>query len=426
MNYLFIMLLLCVSSSAHAVEWMTHGSLKNETAYFISGQQRFDKIQNRIDLKPEALLSDRWEFRGRFLAWYDAAMDVEATNKTSLTKGIKDYYRFYAQSKEAYFLYGGDDFDFSIGQQQVVWGKTDGLRMLDVINPLDMREFILDDFLDSRIGLWSAKLNGYTDIAGLESEFEFIVVPDARPVKLAPSGSRWAYRFPPPPAGINVAIAAANKPMWRPSDIEAGMAWRSNIAGWDISLNWYYGWKDTPNLLKKLVPGLLTITPAYHRMHTVGGSFSNAFGAMVLRTEIAANIGETVDAIGFTHATSTQKMTTFNASVGIDYNKYNWRISPQFFIRHLSKWKPNIAEDQASGFVSLMVSTDYLNEKLKPDAILLYDWADGSWMFRPKVAYEWNDNIALRAGLDMLGGNNGFFGQFANNDRVFTEFEYTF
>lgn len=425
-SFLMIAAVLLFPAAAFSIEWTMHGSLKNESAYFISGETRLDKLQNRLDLKPEAILSDRWEFRGRVLGWYDAAMDIEPTNRTDLTPGIKQHYRTYLQSKEAYLLYGGDDFDFRIGQQQIVWGKTDGLRMLDIINPLDMREFILDDFLDSRIGLWSARLNWYTDIGGSEHEFEFIIIPDARPGKFAPAGSRWAFALPAAPAGSTLAVKAGAEPSWRPSDIEAGMAWRSNISGWDLSLNWFYGWKDSPNMQKRATPGLMTLTPVYQRMNTVGGSFSNAFGAVVLRGEVAVNIAEGINKTGVTPTTSIGRQTTVNAAFGLDYTKNNWRVSPQFFIRYLPGWDNSVAEDQASGFVSLIVSTDYLNEKLKPEVIGLYDWADGSWMMRPKVSYEFSDEVTARVGVDLFGGSNGFFGQFDKNDRVYTEAEYTF
>jgi len=418
--------LLMLPSAASAIEWTMHGSLKNETTYFISGEKRLDKLQNRLELKPEVILSDRWEFRGRVLAWHDAAMNIEPTNTTDLTAGIKQHYSTYLQSKEAYLLYGGDDFDFRIGQQQIVWGKTDGLRMLDIINPLDMREFILDDFLDSRIGLWSARLNWYTDIGGSEHEFEFIVIPDARPGEFAPTGSRWAYALPALPAGTALAVAAGDEPGWRAADAEVGVAWRANISGWDLSLNWFYGWKDTPAMQKELTPGLMTLTPVYQRMNTVGGSFSNAFGPMVLRGELAVNIGEGINRTGVTAVSSTGREITVNAAFGLDYTKNNWRISPQFFIRYLPGWNDTIAEDQASGFFSLMVSTDYMNEKLKPEMIGLYDWADGSWMIRPKLSYEFSDQITARLGIDIFGGSKGFFGQFDKNDRVYSEIEYTF
>jgi len=404
-----------------------HGSIKNETSYFISGEKRLDKLQNRLDLKPEAMLTDRLEFRGRALLWYDAAMDIEASNVTDLTPAVKKHYRTYIKSKEAYLLYGGDAFDLRLGQQQIVWGKTDGLRMLDIVNPLDMREFLLDDFLDSRIGLVAARLNYYTYLNDHEHEFEFIVIPDARPTELAPTGSRWAYVLPTLPAGITPVILKGEEPNWSAGNTEYGVAWRANLDGWDLSLNWFYGWKDTPNLQKKLSGATMFITPVYSRMHAVGGSFSNAFGAFVVRAEMAVNINEGLDANGITAASSVVQHTTLNAAVGVDYTTNNWTVSPQFFVRHLTGWDTNISEDRTSGFVSLRLATDYLNEKLKPEVSGLYNWADRSWMVRPKASYECSDHIKAIVGIDLFGGqSSSFFGQFNDNDRVYGELEYTF
>ena len=418
--------LLLIPAASQAVEWTLHGAIKNETAWFVSGEKRLDKLQNRLDMKPEAILPGGWEFRGRLLGWYDAAMDIEPTNTTDLTPGIKKHYRTYLRSKEAYLLYAGMDFDLRLGQQQIVWGKTDGLRMLDIVNPLDMREFMLDDFLDSRIGLVSARLNWYADLGGDMHEFEFILIPDARPVEMAPTGSRWAFALPTLPAGVVPAMRSGHEPGWSPGEMEAGAAWRANISGWDLSLNWFYGWKDTPAIEKSLAGAVITLTPVYLRMHTVGGSFSNAFGPVVVRGELAANIGEPVNLTGVTPASSVGRETTLNAAFGLDYSKNNWRVSPQFFIRHLPGWDSSVAEDRSSGFVSLMISTDYMNEKLKPEVIALFDWADAGWMVRPKISYEFSDQIIGRLGADLFGGSKGFFGQFNKNDRIYSEIEYTF
>lgn len=422
-----LLVFLLAPSMASAFDWTLHGSLKNETAYFISGERRLDKMQNRLELKPEAVLTDRLEFRGRALLWYDAAMDMVSNNSTDLTAAIKNHYRDYTRVKEAYFLYGGDDFDFRLGQQQIVWGKTDGLRMLDIVNPLDMREFILDDFLDSRIGLIAARLNYYAYLGGSEHEFELIIIPDAKVAETAPVGSRWGFTLPTVPAGITPVILAGEEPNWTAKNVEYGAAWRSNLSGWDLSLNWFYGWKDTPNLQKQLLGSTMFITPVYSRMHTVGGSFSNAFGAWVVRGEMAANIDEGVDTNGVTVATSVTEQTTLNAAVGVDYTANNWMISPQLFVRHVTGWSTDILEDQSSGFVSLRIATDYMNEKLKPEVIGLYSWSDQSWMLRPKVSYEFTDSIKATAGIDLFGGSaSTFFGQFDDNDRIYSELEYTF
>ncbi|NOR72167.1 MAG: hypothetical protein GQ532_21190, partial [Methylomarinum sp.] len=58
-----------------------------------------------------------------------------------------------------FYLQGaiGDTF-LTLGKQQIVWGKADGLKVLDIVNPQSFREFILDDFDSSRIPLWTVNI----------------------------------------------------------------------------------------------------------------------------------------------------------------------------------------------------------------------------------------------------------------------------
>ena len=56
-----------------------------------------------------------------------------------------------AEIRDAYLEFGLDNGLLRIGKQQIVWGRLDGIKVLDTVNPQDFREFILDDFDDSRI-----------------------------------------------------------------------------------------------------------------------------------------------------------------------------------------------------------------------------------------------------------------------------------
>lgn len=60
--------------------------------------------------------------------------------------------------REFYVEFPSDNFYFTLGKQQVVWGKADGLKVLDIVNPQSYREFILEDFDDSRIPQWIANI----------------------------------------------------------------------------------------------------------------------------------------------------------------------------------------------------------------------------------------------------------------------------
>ncbi len=53
---------------------------------------------------------------------------------------------------------GQEIFFLKLGKQQVVWGRTDLFRVLDVINPVDYsRNNIYDELPDIRIPMWIAQ-----------------------------------------------------------------------------------------------------------------------------------------------------------------------------------------------------------------------------------------------------------------------------
>jgi hypothetical protein len=48
-------------------------------------------------------------------------------------------------------------------------------------------------------------------------------------------------------------------------------------------------------------------------------------------------------------------------------------------------------------------------------------------MLRPRVAWNFEKNWRVLAGVDVFNGPQlGFFGRFANRDRVYTELRYSF
>lgn len=63
-----------------------------------------------------------------------------------------------AYVKKTFGLADGTDLFVKLGKQQVVWGRTDLFRVLDVINPVDYsRNNIYDELQDIRIPMWIAQ-----------------------------------------------------------------------------------------------------------------------------------------------------------------------------------------------------------------------------------------------------------------------------
>jgi hypothetical protein len=90
-------------------------------------------------------------------------------------------------------------------------------------------------------------------------------------------------------------------------------------------------------------------------------------------------------------------------------------------------YEEGIYEDQVQNNLSLWVQGKFINETLKPELLTIYGSNDGSWLIRPKVAYDFTDHVVVTAGIDILEGSpRSFFGQFDTNDRIYVEFKYSF
>lgn len=75
------------------------------------------------------------------------------------------------------FSDGEDRLLFSIGRQQIIWGRTDLFRVLDVINPVDFSiNNIYDELLDTRHPQWIAATEYQAGGVGIFQDLNFQVV----------------------------------------------------------------------------------------------------------------------------------------------------------------------------------------------------------------------------------------------------------
>ncbi len=108
-------------------------------------------------------LDDHVQLTGIVRIRGDASDKLEPGRPDENTRGVMNRRLFAgtALDLELREFYADIDLDrvyLRLGKQQVVWGEADGLKVLDVLNPQSFREFILADFEDSRIPLWTANV----------------------------------------------------------------------------------------------------------------------------------------------------------------------------------------------------------------------------------------------------------------------------
>lgn len=335
-----------------------------------------------------------------------------------------------AELRELYLDFTVNNTSIILGKQQIVWGKSDGLKVLDVVNPQDFREFILDDFDQSRIPLWS--INTETDISDIT--LQFIIIADQTYHELAENNATYAFTspliIPPTPPGSLLIVNPTLVPDKSIEDSDVGIRLTSFWHGWDLTINYLYHYNDTPVLFRtlNLTPGGLEviISPRHTRNHLLGGTFSNSFGDLTLRGEVGYSTDRFISTTDATDNDGVIKSNELSYVLGFDwFGLTDTFISLQLFQTYLDNHKTEMIVEEVTSIATFLVRNDYLNETLNTEVLWLHDIDIDDGLVRPKISYDINDELRASAGLDIFyGKKTGTFGQFKDTDRLMFNLTY--
>jgi hypothetical protein len=193
-------------------------------------------------------------------------------------------------------LASGATWNFQLGKQQVVWGRTDLFRVLDVINPMDYsRNNIYDEMQDIRIPMWIATAE-YRMGAGEvfeDNNIQFVWNFDKfRPHNLGQGGTpnqildvgdffrsmkncwdngctvaNFALARPDMPGYATnfgpgqLGIRQANLPEWSMRNTQFGVKWEGVLHGTSFSLNALTYRSQLPSLRNLPSKGVATNNP---------------------------------------------------------------------------------------------------------------------------------------------------------------------
>lgn len=331
--------------------------------------------------------------------------------------------------REFYFDADWGGIYWRLGKQQVVWGQADGLRVLDVINPLDFREFILPEFEDNRIPLWMANVE-----IPINDEWaaQLLVIPDQTYNELPQRGTVFTMRsplvIPEIPLGVPVRLGREERPQRTFKDADAGARLSAFLGGWDVSLNYLYHYQDQPVLYRQVSEYGINIAPAYERTHLVGGSFSNVFGNTTFRSEV----GYSSDRFFLTNDATAEEGVfntgEFSYVLGVDYQGWrDWFVSAQLFQSILVDPVHGMARDKAETSATFLLRRYFMNESLEAEALLIQSVNRADGVLQASLEFEWSTNIRLMLGADLFFGTSaGLYGQFEENNRVTIGIEFGF
>lgn len=370
---------------------------------------------------PYDWMSSRTRVRGEVeRVWGNSTAFVSA----NLTYNTLLQARTGIQLREAYLDHRSEHWGLRAGRQLVIWGVADALRITDQVSPMDMTEFLAQDYDDIRQPVNALRLYAFTPIMKVEAVvvplFEGYVLPvdRANPWSVLPTGTALPLRYAP----------EGCEPKFRMKNVEYGARLGFNLPGVDFSLTGLYTWNKQPVVAYELGLGELLVKPQYYRMGMVGADISVPWGQVVLRGEGAFNIGKHYSYTPF--APSVQKgFNAVNWMVGLDWYAPNeWTISGQFSMEDILNYEDCIAQKNHQMLGTLNVSKKLINSTLQLSDFTYYDITNRGWFSRFSVDYALSDQIHLSCGYDWLGGrkDEGIFGRYRKNSEVWVKARYSF
>ena len=266
--------------------------------------------------------------------------------------------------------------DAKVGRQIVVWGKSDNIRITDILNPTDNTTPGMVDIKDLRLGRVMTKLDYYIN----KWSFSTILLHENR-FSMMPKLRSDYY------------LGEATK---TPSDSIAN----SSIA---LSANGNFEGQDIAFYLANQYVDNKT-----YKSNMLGLAYNKVINSFLLKTEMAY----------FDNYDSATVKSKIDSLVGVEYSGIS-DGSVSF----------EIANKNDDMQYALRYTQSFINQTL--DFNILYsgfgkELEDGGFV-RGWIDYDYNDEIALNFGvINYLGGDVAMFEKIKDNDRVFASLTYSF
>jgi len=393
------------------------------------------RARTKLDLSVEMRHSDNWKSRIEVMGWYDASWAIHG--RDNYTQEVLDTYEYFYDLKDAY-IQGTltDSLDIKIGRQIVIWGKSDSIRITDVINPLDNREPGMVDIKDLRLTETMTKLDYYFDDYGLSA----IIIHEPR-LQIEPAfGSDYRPRdvFGTQPIP-DAKFPDAYKPSWDLENTQFALALDGRYEGWDLS--WYAANVMNSRFgIEKQDDGTLLRT--FDKIYMLGTATNIVSGAWLYKAE-AAYI------MDIDYRSVEENKNRLDMLLGVDYSGLSKTVlSLELADRHVFDYEAIMLENTLTQ--SPPVFPDFEREdtlQIAARASYTFDhdnatvnylitmfgssdfrFQDGGFQ-RLWMDYKVNDAFTANAGVvDYIGGDGvvPFYNAIKNNDRVYAELIYNF
>jgi len=374
-------------------------------------------LKTELQLELDAKLSSSWQLFLSGDGFHDFVYSIRG--RDNYTSEVLDNYETEAELRKAY-LRGKitKKLDLKAGRQIVVWGKSDNIRVTDILNPIDLREPGLTDLEDLRLPVAMTRLDFYHGKWGISG----IAIHEHRYNKMPEYGSDF---YPSP-----FSPFPEEKPSSRIENTELAFSANGIFTGWDISFYYANFYNDEAHL--EFFP-----YPAMHhsRISMFGSAFNIAQGNWLLKTEAAFFDGIRFSDFysGAVPTVNAKTYSRLDVLAGVEYSGFtDTTVSVEAVNRYYTDFNREAelsGEEENSFQTAVRISRDFLNETLNLTFLaLVYEpTGDDGALFRLTAEYDLTDNIEIMGGIvDYKSGDLFEFSKIGKNDRLYFNIKYSF
>ena len=333
--------------------------------------------------------------------------------------------RTFLELREAYLDYAGINWDLRAGRQIIIWGVADGIRITDIIAPMDFTEFLAREYDDIRMPVDALKLRYFNK----SMKFELVFVPVFQSF-IYPTDPRNPWNvFPEVEGGPELVLAPARKPESCLRNSEIGGRFSVFLSGMDLSLVSLYTWNKFPVFRTDFSEAMDTtyLFPEHHRMFMAGLDLSTTLGCLVIRGEGAYFSGEHYPSEINGDPNYLISRDVVRYLLGLDwYPGGEWTLTAQLSGTNILKYCSEMDCEPYNLLATLGISKKLLHSTLTASSFVYMDLTNKGFFNRTSVDYSLSDPIHLCAGVDLFGGDGGMFGIYQDNSELWIKIKYSF
>ncbi|MCK5098831.1 MAG: hypothetical protein KAR45_12050 [Desulfobacteraceae bacterium] len=344
--------------------------------------------------------------------------------KEYYTSHFLDRYKKEAELNKA-FIRGNltDNLDIKFGRQIAVFGKSDSIRITDILNPINALEIGMTDIKDLRLPVFMSRLDYYIKDWAVSS----YVIHEHRGNRLPVFGSDFYYSPFPEPETASISMNVKNTGF--------AMSMSKVLPSMDIALYFARVYDNTPYLDIKNRNGFIQPCFGYSKINMAGIALNKAKGNFLFKAETACINGLHLSAYQSNGAwmKNNNSYSRLDVLFGFEYSGFsNTNIS----FEASDRWYHNLDKaGRAAGVkannyqYALRVSRTFMNEALELSVLTSYfgvSVKDGGF-FRFNAEYDITDSVKFTAGIIFYkSGDAVMVRKIGNNDRIFCSIKYSF